>query len=471
MPARNFILLVVVTVASVAAWFARQRDARGQRVNEVLALVDAAYIDPVDDEALVDAAVDGAVSMLDEHSAFLRGDGQRELEAALDQQFGGVGLELAIDDRTGELTVAMPLAGGPAWEAGIVSGDRIKAIDGTSTAGLPLRDAVARLRGEPGQPVTLTVASPSEPAGAQPVRDVRLIREVVEIESVQGDRRRADGSWDWWLEAEPGVALLRMTGFGERTAAELDTALAQVASGQLDADGVPTPLRGIIIDLRGNPGGLLSAAVDVCDRFLDEGVIVSTRGRRLPAVTPADETAPDVRQATPGAAVEGVPIAVLVDGLTASSAEIVAACLQDHGRATVVGGRTYGKGTVQSILPLGGGGLLKLTTSEYLRPSGATINRRPDDADDAAWGVTPDAGFVVVPTGDAVDRLARWRRLRDRHPTVTLSGGSAAAAPRAVDEVLARALEAFPAGSVPEPELGGEKEAAGDAHEAAPAGV
>lgn len=470
MPARNLILLVVVTVVSVAAWFARQRDSRGRRLDEVLALVDAAYIDPVDGPALVDAAVDGAVSKLDEHSAFLRGDGQRELEAALDQRFGGVGLELAIDDRTGELTVAMPLTGGPAWDAGIVAADRIKAIDGEPTAGVPLRDAVARLRGEPGQPVTLTVASASDPVSSRPpVRDVRLVREVVEVESVQGDRRRADGSWDWWLEGEPGVAFLRMTGFGERTAAELDAALAQVASGQLHADGAPTPLRGIVIDLRGNPGGLLTAAVDVCDRFLDAGVIVSTRGRRLPDSKPADATPPDVRQATPGTGVGAVPIAVLVDGLTASSAEIVAACLQDHGRATVVGGRTYGKGTVQSILPLGGGGLLKLTTAEYLRPSGATINRRPDDADDAAWGVSPDAGFVVVPSGDAVERLARWRRLRDMQPAVPLPGGSAI--PRAADEVLARALEAFPAASATEPDLGGEEKAAGDAHETVPAGV
>jgi len=470
MPARNLILLVAVTVASVAAWFARDRDSRGRRVNEVLALVDAAYINPVDGGELVDSAIDGVVSKLDEHSAFLRGDGQQELEAALDQRFGGVGLELTIDERTGELAVAMPLTGGPAWKAGIVAGDRIKAIDGASTAGLPLREAVAKLRGEPGQEVTLTVSSPAEPANAQVRRDVRLVREVVEIESVLGDRRRADGSWDWWLEGEPGVALLRVTGFGERTAAELDAALAQVTGGQVRSVGAPTPLRGVLIDLRGNPGGLLTAAVDVCDRFLDEGVIVSTRGRQAPDSGAVDENPPDVRRATPGMALGGAPIAVLVDGLTASSAEIVAACLQDHGRATVVGGRTYGKGTIQSILPLDGGGLLKLTTAEYLRPSGATLNRRPDDADDAPWGVVPDEGFGVAPSGEALDRMARWRRLRDMQPAVTLSGGTAAM-PRAVDEVLARALDIFPAVSAGKPEFGGEEEAAGDAHEATPAGV
>lgn len=469
MPARNLVLLLAVTVASVAAWMSRDRDRRGQRVNEVLAIIDAAYIEPVDGDALVNAAVDGAVATLDENSAFLRGDGQRDLEASLDQRFGGVGLELAIDDRSGELTVAMPLPGGPAWQAGIAAGDRITAIDGESTAGLPLRDAVARLRGDPGRPVVLTVVAAGMGAvAAGDPRDVRLVREVVEIESVQGDRRRADGSWNWWLEDEPGVALLRVTGFGERTADELDAALAQVAAGHVEPGRAPTPLRGVVIDLRGNPGGLVTAAVDVCDRFLDEGVIVSTRGRA--AAAPGD-TVLDVRPATPGSTVTGVPIAVLVDGLTASAAEIVAACLQDHDRATVVGARTFGKGTVQSILPLGGGGLLKLTTAEYLRPSGATINRRPDDAADAAWGVTPDEGFAIAPTGESLERLARWRRLRDRLPTVPLPGG-AASAPRAVDEVLARALDAFPRPSpAGEPEFRDEEEAARDAHEAAPAGV
>lgn len=469
MPARNLILLVVATVGCVAAWFATARDERGRRVGEVLALIEAAYIEPVDGEALVTAAVDGAVATLDDNSAFLRGDAQRELETALDQRFGGVGLELRIDDRTGQLTVALPLPGGPAARAGILAGDRILAIDGTTTAGVPLRDAVARLRGEPGTPVTLGVAGGDGPArGGEPTtRDVPLVRESVQVESVEGDRRRGDGSWDWWLEGEPGVAFVRITGFGERTAGELGKALDEVAAGQPSDQGPPAPLRGIVIDLRGNPGGLVTAAVDVCDLFLDAGVIVSTRGRRRPE--PGDGTA-DVRRATQGTAVADVPVAVLVDDMTASAAEIVAACLQDHRRATVVGSRTFGKGTVQSIVPLGGGGLLKLTTAEYLRPAGTSINRRPDDADDATWGVLPDPGFVVVPTTAALDRLDRWRRRRDAAAGLVLSGPPASP-PRAVDEVLARALDSFPEASASRPDLGGEEEAPRDADDAAPAGV
>lgn len=470
MPIRNLILLVVVTVASISAWFARERDRRGQQVNEVLSIVDAAYIEPVDDDSLVHAALDGVVARLDEHSAFIRGDDQRELEAALDQRFGGVGLELAIDVRTGELTVTMPLPGGPACEAGIVAGDRIKAIDGESTAGLPLREVIAMLRGTPGQTVTLTVMPAVGVADEAGSRDVTLTREVVEIESVQGDRRRSDGSWEWWLEGEPGVAHLRITGFGERTAGELDAALAEIVTGQATAGGRSIPLRGIVVDLRGNPGGLVTAAVDVCDRFLDDGVIVSTCGRRSPDAGRAVDNSADVRRASPGAVAIGVPIAVIVDGLTASAAEIVAACLQDHGRATVVGERTYGKGTVQSILPLSGGGLLKLTTSEYLRPSGATINRRPDDAEDVTWGVSPDTGFVIAPSGDSLDRLGRWRRRRDAHVFMA-EPDQHTVLPRLVDEVLMRALDLFPAGSSVDAELGGEEETAGDAHDAVPAGA
>jgi len=213
----------------------------------------------------------------------------------------------------------------------------------------------------------------------------------------------------------------------------------------------------------------VTAAVEVCDRFLDDGVIVTTRGRRVLNGTAADDALRDVRRATPGAVADGVPIAVLVDGLTASAAEIVAACLQDHGRATVVGGRTYGKGTVQSILPLSGGGILKLTTSEYLRPSGATINRRPDDADDATWGVVPDEGFVVVPGSDRLARLATWRRMRDALPSATpASGGDR---PRVVDAVLARGLGAIGGESAVDAEFGGEKEAARDADDPVPAGA
>ena len=202
----------------------------------------------------------------------------------------------------------------------------------------------------------------------------------------------------------------------------------------------------IVLDLRGNPGGLLAAAVEVCDLFLDEGVIVSTRGRRI-AADAGDDAALEMRRATRGAAVADLRMAVLVDGLTASAAEVVAACLQDHGRAIVVGSRTFGKGTVQSILPLSdGSGLVKLTTAEYFRPSRVNIHRRNDDDSRDAWGVTPDPGCELTPTRRQLESLDVWRRLRDTVPSKGIDADreastSRTALPRHADPVLAKALD------------------------------
>jgi len=285
-------------------------------------------------------------------------------------------------------------------------------------------------------------------------RDVALVREIVRTESVLGDRRRGDGTWEWMVEGEPATATIRITNFGERTADELRRAVEAITSRMTGADqqaerGEQEPIGVLILDLRGNAGGLLSAAVEVCDIFLDDGVIVSTKGRVLGGQGAGDaETTGDVRRATRGAALADLPMAVLVDGLTASAAEVVAACLQDHGRAIVVGSRTFGKGTVQSILPLSdGSGLLKLTTSEYLRPSRANIHRRSDDDDsDTDWGVSPDRGCEITPTGRQIEALQAWRRTRDIVSAKDGWGGAAepgsqASQPRRVDPVLAKAVD------------------------------
>jgi carboxyl-terminal processing protease len=313
--------------------------------------------------------------------------------------------------------------------------------------------------------VLVSVASPSaaplvEDAADGPARDIALTREVVRTESVLGDRRRQDGTWEWTIEGEPAAAMIRITNFGERTADELRRAVEAITSRMNKAEQPPEregeAADGVLIlDLRGNAGGLLSAAVEVCDIFLDDGVIVSTKGRVGGSgfgERGADDAGVtgDVRRATRGAALADLPMAVLVDGLTASAAEVVAACLQDHGRAIVVGSRSFGKGTVQSILPLSdGSGLLKLTTAEYMRPSRVNIHRRSDEDDsDAEWGVSPDRGCEITPTGRQIEALQAWRRTRDR---VTPMGGltgsadrdSQASLPRRADLVLARAIDAL----------------------------
>lgn len=463
-PKRNIILLVAISLSCLAAYAAREQAAPGRRFGEVLSLIRATYYQPVNEEQLYEAAVDAALAKLDEHSAYIRGDGRTDLEAALDQKFGGVGLELTIDERLRIPTVSSPVVDSPAWRARIKAGDRIEAIDGEEMVGRPLREAVSRLRGPVGESLVLRVATPSGDSAASldpsavERREVALVREIIETESVLGDRRGADGRWDWMVEGVPGVAYVRIATFGERTAVELSEAFTAI-----EAEDKP---RGLVIDLRGNPGGLLSAAVEVCDLLLDDGVIVHTRKRRSDA---ADDATLDARRATAGARLAGVPIVALVDGLTASAAEIVAACLQDTGRAAVVGSRTFGKGTVQSILPLSDeSGLLKLTTAEYLRPSRQGIDRQVRDGDADAWGVSPDAGYEVAPTAETNARIAAWRRSRDAAgpvPAWLASHGL----PRDVDPVLARGLEALSAASG-FTDFGGEKEAAGNDHDAAASG-
>jgi carboxyl-terminal processing protease len=463
MPKRNlFVLLMMVVVAGVA-WLARDRDGHGRRFAEVLGTIDRAYLEPVDQQRLFNAAMEGVFSRLDEHSAFVVGDRRDRLESLLDQEFGGVGLELAESESPRAITVVSPVLGSPAWHAGIAAGDRILAIDGVPTGQMALEDVFRSLRGRPGTPVRLSIATSSvvmrsADADATPARDVDLVREIVKTESVLGDRRRQDGSWDWSIEGEPTAAIVRITSFGERTAEELGRALEAIRDQMGDdvANGM------LIVDLRGNAGGLLSSAVEVCDLFLDDGVIVSTRGRGVRDAGAAgdDAAAVDVRRASRGTVCLGLPVAVVIDGLTASAAEVVAACLQDHGRAIVVGSRSFGKGTVQSIMPLSdGSGLVKLTTSEYVRPSRVNIHRRSDDDTSTPWGVSPDQGCEITPTGRQLDTVQAWRQMRDVVPTnVTTNvttramplrpaeSPSHATLPRHVDPVLAKAVDAIRAG-------------------------
>ena len=456
MPKRNLVLLCLLSLACLLAWAARDRGGRGRLYGEVTRKIGRMYLEPVDEDVLFGGAMEGLFSRLDEHSGFVAAAG-RPIEADPAGEFAGVGLELTTDGADRFLTVTTPLVGSPAWRAGIAAGDRILAIDGQPTDTMRLKEAVATLRGSAGSKVTLDVAPPAddptetldESGNVTATRSVALERAVLRAEGVGGDRRRADGSWDWTIEGEQGVAIMRIGRFGQHTLEDLDRAIAEIAG-----TGQPA---GLILDLRGNPGGLLSVAVEVCDRFLDQGVLVSTRRRPTAGTRPLPATSDqlDVRRATPGAVFRDVPMAVLVDGLTASAGEIVAACLQDHGRAVIVGSRTFGKGTVQSIVPLSDGrSVLRLTTSEYLRPSLANIHRRPDDADDDRWGVSPDHGYEITPTGETLEAVRVWRLRRDavpRHPAafpfpspdVVALDDPGALLPRHVDPVIGRALSAI----------------------------
>jgi len=389
MTTRNLVLFCVAMLGGLVSIAARERMARARVFGEALALIESAALHRADGDELLDAALDAAVARLDEHSAFLRGAGRAELESALDQQVAGIGLELVLDETNREPIVVTPLPASPAWRAGIVAGDRIEAVDGEPTRGRPLRDVVQRLRGRVGTPVTLRLSrgagvSSLDPraAGPREIRELSLVREIVQLETVLGDRRRADGSWEWFVEGEPGVALVRLEGFGERTADELGTALRAVAA----AGGV----RGLVVDLRGNPGGLLNVARDLASRFLESGPVVWTKQRQGEMESLDVDPSKHRGRLHTGA----YPVVVLVNGGSASASEIVSGAIQDGGVGFLLGTRTFGKGLVQTILPLGERtGALKITTQQYFTRAKNDINLKRDEDGNpvgGSGGIRPD---------------------------------------------------------------------------------
>ena len=306
------------------------------------------YVDDVDDHALMEKAVRGMVAALDPHSAYLDSEEFDEIRLSTMGSYPGVGIEVVAED--GVVKILRPIEGSPAQRAGLLAGDEIVRIDG-SDIGADLAGAIGRMRGAAGSLVTLAVRR----AGTPGVLEYALRRTQVEVHSV------AEAS------LEPGYGYLRITSFSETTAQDVSKAISHL---KRDNQG---PLKGIVLDLRNNPGGVLEAGVAVADDFLDSGVIVTADGRTPEARFEMD--------ATPGDLIDGAALVVLVNGGSASASEIVAGALKDHGRALLVGRRTYGKGSVQTVMPLSHGGAVKLTTSRYFTPSGASIHGR---------GIVPD---------------------------------------------------------------------------------
>ncbi|MBN2473720.1 MAG: S41 family peptidase [Pirellulales bacterium] len=393
MPRRNFALLLAVSVISLICYQKVQHSPYGRILAGAMQQVEHRYLEEIPESELFEGAMEGIISRLDEYSAFIPPVQLQQFNEALDQQFGGVGMEVRLDPQTKELTVTCPLVGTPAYEAGILAGDKIRRIDDKSTQGMTLRDAVAVMRGEPGSPVTLTVLH----EGDEEPAEITIVRAIIHVDTVLGDTRRADGSWNFFLEGRPRIGYVRINSFADKTAEELRRAISGL---------IEQKMQGLILDLRNDPGGLLTAAIEVCDMFIDSGVIVSTRRR--------DGSISRTEYAQPDGTFGDFPMAVLVNHYSASASEIVAACLQDHHRAVVVGQRTWGKGTVQEVIALPGErGLLKLTTASYWRPSEKNIHRVRDAGEDDDWGVRPDPGYEVVVDGENLQKLRLWRLQRD----------------------------------------------------------
>jgi carboxyl-terminal processing protease len=349
---------------------------------EVLERVKRDYVDGVDDERLIEAAIRGMVSDLDPYSAYLDADEYDDIRISTSGQYSGIGIEVSVND--GRVVVVTPVDGSPARLAGIMTGDIVISVDGMPVDSGDLNDTVFRLRGPPGSVVTLGILRDSE---TDPL-SFALQRSTIQVSSVRYEM------------LEPGYGYIRLTHFSETTARDAKKAVRDLQSSS------PDGLSGLVLDLRNNPGGVLEAAVDVADLFLDKGTVVTADGR-----------APDASfrlNAGSGDILDGLPLTILVNGGSASASEIVAGALQDHGRARLVGTRTFGKGSVQTVMPLSYGRAIKLTTSRYYTPSGRSIHQRgiePDVKAEMIAGI-PDAPVPQDIQLDAALGLLKHQRIK-----------------------------------------------------------
>ncbi len=316
-------------------------------LQRVLHYVESNYVEATDNRKLIHGAIRGMLETLDPHSNFLPAEVFKDMKVDTSGRFGGLGIEVGMRDNV--LTVISPIEDTPAWRAGIRPGDRIVRINGESTKGLTLAEAVTSMRGKRGSSIKLTVYR----AADQRMRDFSLVRELVKIQSVKHDL------------LEPGIGYVRLTSFNENAASDIRQAIEKIEKAG--------KLKGLVLDLRNNPGGLLDQAVEVSSLFIDEGVVVSTAGRN-------PETK-EVKMARKGMARKDLALVVLVNSSTASAAEIVAGALQDHKRALILGQPTFGKGSVQSVVEIAPEVGLKLTIARYYTPAGRSIQEK---------GVSPD---------------------------------------------------------------------------------
>jgi carboxyl-terminal processing protease len=362
---------------------------------EVLERVEREYVEPVDDHQLLQAAIRGMVSSLDPYSAYLDGDEYDDIKISSSGQYSGVGIEVSMED--GQVVVVAPLDGSPAAAAGIRSGDVIATIDGVPVNTTALADTIGRMRGKEGTSVKIGILR----EGSTEPLQITLKRSRVQLHSVSSELPQA------------GYGYVRIAQFSETTGEELNAALKALRT----KNGAP--LKGLVLDLRNNPGGVLEAAVAVADAFLDSGVIVSAKGRTAESKFEMS--------ATPGDDLNGAPLVVLVNGGSASAAEIVAGALKDHHRATLMGRTTFGKGSVQTVMPLGQDRAIKLTTSLYYTPSGVSINHRgiaPDiefERDQAAPAPPPPADAPLLERDPEVKRAFEQLKVMSAHGAVSAS--------------------------------------------------
>lgn len=373
------------------------RDAERERY-ELMALfvetfqqIESNYVREVDRRELMEAAIQGMLNHLDQYSSFIPPQDVNRFNQMVEQEFGGIGITVNV--RQGQLIVVSPLPGTPAYRAGLRAGDVILEVEGETMEGASITDAVKKLQGPVGRPVNVRVQHPGDDSDPE---SIRMIREVIKAPTVLGYQYNDQDEWNFMYDSDAKIGYIRMAHFSRYTAEELRSALDKLSEQKF---------RGLVLDLRFNPGGLLEAAIEIADMFLNEGTIVSVKGRNVPErkwTAKRSGTYPDF------------PLAVIINGYSASASEVLSACLQDNHRAVIIGERSWGKGSVQNVIRTeDGDSALKLTTAGYHRPSGANIDRYTEGRSDDQWGVMPDEGYVIPFDRKQWSAWDRDRRSRD----------------------------------------------------------
>jgi carboxyl-terminal processing protease len=432
MPLRNILVILLAIVASLACYSVAAKNRYANLFAEVMNVVNEEALREVPREKLFNGAMIGMLSGHDKHSTFISDRGFHEFKEDMQQEFGGVGMYVGTDPESKMLMVLAPMPNTPAYEAGIHVGDLIVSIEGQPTADKSRAEAVEKLRGPIGELVELEIKRGETTV----VKSLKRAR--IPVESAHGDYREADGSWNFRLKDHDSIGYIRLSQFGEKTTAEMKRAL----------ESLPENTSGLIIDLRANPGGLLDVAVDICDMFLPADLpIVRIRGR--------NRVLKDEYFSAAGTVVpSSLPVCILIDRFSASASEIVSGCLQDHRRAVLIGEQSYGKGTVQDIIPIQKNkSLLKLTTASYWRPSGKQIDRNDEESQKTkTWGVQPNDGFAIEMSSEELLENLKKRSARDVEslnsgvPNAdTATSGDNADKPKEthVDRPLMKAIEYF----------------------------
>lgn len=391
MPSRNFFTIIVSLFICYACYSVAVKNRDATTLAEALDIVQREALYERTRPELFQSAMDGLLSDLDAHSTYLSGDTFRSFDEDIDGQFGGIGVYFESVPSDGMYVLAV-MPGHPADRSGIKAGDLVTTVDGETTIGLDRRDVARLMRGNVGQTLNVDYLRDGQQGTAE------ITRDTIPLTSVHGYQRNLDGSWDYAVPGHPEIAYIHIKQFAEPTTGELQRALASI-DGEVDS---------IIFDLRNNPGGLLTCATDICDMFLPpELTIVSTRGRGKKIISEIKSTIEPVIDPR-------VEMVVLLNRNSASASEIMAGCLQDHGRATVIGEQSWGKGTVQKVIQMKqGSSALKLTTASYWRPSGKNIDRFEEQSKETGvWGVRPDPEFIVPMT--EVDIVSQLKQMQNR---------------------------------------------------------